>query len=186
MVRAGPPFSGTVRLNLFLFTQSSIEFREETSLPESSVSMDNLFGKRTASSWSMPEHKFEPHKQPSEPTNLKELQSDHAELQGQQRNPTKYKKQPKISKRQGDSTKESSDPAGGQHDDPGTQATDSRNEPDEGRLGKRQVLAKYWARYGLWYKYQPLDHVREYFGEMIAMYYAWLGELSQPREFILP
>ncbi|KAG7269547.1 hypothetical protein CRUP_025271 [Coryphaenoides rupestris] len=45
--------------------------------------------------------------------------------------------------------------------------------PEE--LNKRQVLFQYWARWSKWYKYQPLDHIREYFGEKIAIYFAWLG-----------
>lgn len=43
-------------------------------------------------------------------------------------------------------------------------------------LNQRQVLYHYWARWSKWYKYQPLDHIREYFGEKIALYFAWLGE----------
>ncbi|KAG7472737.1 hypothetical protein MATL_G00112120 [Megalops atlanticus] len=45
--------------------------------------------------------------------------------------------------------------------------------PEE--LNQRQILFYYWARWSKWYKYQPLDHIREYFGEKIALYFAWLG-----------
>ncbi|XP_029025968.1 anoctamin-7 [Betta splendens] len=42
-------------------------------------------------------------------------------------------------------------------------------------LGLRQILFAYWAQWSCWRRYQPLDHIREYFGEKIALYFAWLG-----------
>lgn len=32
--------------------------------------------------------------------------------------------------------------------------------PEEIKLNKRQILKEYWARWGKWLKYQPLDHIR--------------------------
>ncbi|XP_026218905.1 anoctamin-2b [Anabas testudineus] len=44
---------------------------------------------------------------------------------------------------------------------------------------ERQILHEEWARYSAFYKYQPIDLVRKYFGEKIGLYFAWLGVYTQ-------
>uniref|UniRef100_A0A8C9UAR2 Anoctamin n=1 Tax=Scleropages formosus TaxID=113540 RepID=A0A8C9UAR2_SCLFO len=41
------------------------------------------------------------------------------------------------------------------------------------------LLHDEWARYGAFYKYQPIDLIRKYFGEKIGLYFAWLGVYTQ-------
>uniref|UniRef100_A0A3Q3N5L0 Anoctamin n=1 Tax=Mastacembelus armatus TaxID=205130 RepID=A0A3Q3N5L0_9TELE len=43
----------------------------------------------------------------------------------------------------------------------------------------RFILHEEWARYGVFYKYQPIDLVRKYFGEKVGLYFAWLGVYTQ-------
>ncbi|KRX16830.1 Anoctamin-3, partial [Trichinella nelsoni] len=39
----------------------------------------------------------------------------------------------------------------------------------------RQYLYRYWARMSKWWRPQPYEIIRRYFGEKIALYFAWLG-----------
>lgn len=39
----------------------------------------------------------------------------------------------------------------------------------------RHTLHTHWASLGKWYRYQPLDYIKEYFGVKIGLYFAWLG-----------
>ncbi|TRZ00884.1 hypothetical protein DNTS_015618 [Danionella cerebrum] len=41
------------------------------------------------------------------------------------------------------------------------------------------MLHEEWANYGVFYKYQPVDLIRKYFGEKIGLYFAWLGVYTQ-------
>ncbi|XP_035885709.1 anoctamin-1 isoform X3 [Phyllostomus discolor] len=43
----------------------------------------------------------------------------------------------------------------------------------------RKLLYEEWASYRVFYKYQPIDLVRKYFGEKIGLYFAWLGVYTQ-------
>ncbi len=38
-----------------------------------------------------------------------------------------------------------------------------------------QILYEEWARWGCWYKKQPLFLIKTYFGDKVGLYFAWLG-----------
>lgn len=40
---------------------------------------------------------------------------------------------------------------------------------------KKGKLAKEWASYLKLFKRQPIDHIKDYFGVKVALYFAWLG-----------
>lgn len=42
-----------------------------------------------------------------------------------------------------------------------------------------QILYQEWARPRVWYKKQPLWLIKRYFGDKVALYFAWLGFYTQ-------
>lgn len=46
---------------------------------------------------------------------------------------------------------------------------------DDEYLNDRSLLAKYWANFRCFYKEQPLDIIKKYYGIPTAFYFAWMG-----------
>ncbi|XP_043823751.1 anoctamin-2 [Dromiciops gliroides] len=60
---------------------------------------------------------------------------------------------------------------------------DGEYEGPEDDMNDRKLLYQEWARYGVFYKFQPIDLIRKYFGEKIGLYFAWLGLYTS---FLIP
>ncbi|KAL6478844.1 hypothetical protein MHYP_G00122770 [Metynnis hypsauchen] len=56
---------------------------------------------------------------------------------------------------------------------------DFTSSDDKEHRNDRQMLHEEWANYGVFFKYQPADLIRKYFGEKIGLYFAWLGVYTQ-------
>ena len=41
---------------------------------------------------------------------------------------------------------------------------------------QRKLLYDEWASFSKFWKYQPLDAIRDYYGVKMGLYFAWLGE----------
>ncbi|XP_028415856.1 anoctamin-4-like isoform X1 [Dendronephthya gigantea] len=46
---------------------------------------------------------------------------------------------------------------------------------DSAPSNTRQALRSEWAKFGKWYKFQPLDAIKDYLGTSIGLYFSWLG-----------
>ncbi|KAK2534884.1 Ano2 [Columba guinea] len=60
---------------------------------------------------------------------------------------------------------------------------DGEYEGQNDDMNERKLLYREWARYGVFYKFQPIHLIRKYFGEKIGLYFAWLGLYT---EFLIP
>ncbi|NWR89978.1 ANO2 protein, partial [Furnarius figulus] len=60
---------------------------------------------------------------------------------------------------------------------------DGEYEGQNDDMNERKLLYQEWARYGVFYKFQPIHLIRKYFGEKIGLYFAWLGLYT---EFLIP